>query len=177
LKWDSQSLSIRACVCTPRPRAGGTKAMGRAELSKELEGLAALDRTVLVGKWRRCYGTTPPPRIGPELMAYAIARRLQERALGGLAGSARRLLAQTARERSARKAVPSVSRIGAGTVLVREWHGVTYQVSISEEGVLFVGQRYRSLSEVARQITGTRWSGPRFFGLRASAKEHCNRTA
>ena len=54
-----------------------------------------------------------------------------------------------------------------GTVLVREWHGVGHQVRVLEEGVLYLGERYRSLSAVARLITGTRWSGPRFFGLKA----------
>jgi hypothetical protein len=54
----------------------------------------------------------------------------------------------------------------AGTVLVREWHGVGHQVRVLEEGVLYRGERYRSLSEIARLITGTRWSGPRFFGLK-----------
>jgi hypothetical protein len=70
---------------------------------------------------------------------------------------------------SAEEAAPVRRRRGLrpGTVLVREWHGVGHQVTIIEQGVLFRGERYRSLSEVARLITGARWSGPRFFGLNA----------
>ena len=56
-------------------------------------------------------------------------------------------------------------------MLIREWHGVSHRVTMLEDGALFRGTRYRSLSEVARKITGTRWSGPRFFGLRTPAKE------
>jgi hypothetical protein len=62
--------------------------------------------------------------------------------------------------------------VAPGTVLIREWHGVSYRVTVLADGVQLRGARYRSLSEVARKITGSRWSGPRFFGLRAPAKRH-----
>ncbi len=66
---------------------------------------------------------------------------------------------------------PPPPRLSAGSVLIREWHGLSHRVAVLKEGMLFRGTHYRSLSEVARQITGTRWSGPRFFGLRAPTKE------
>ena len=63
--------------------------------------------------------------------------------------------------------MPATS-VKPGTRLLREWHGVTYEVTVTEDGVLFKGKKYQSLSEVARIITGTKWSGPLFFGLRKS---------
>ena len=64
----------------------------------------------------------------------------------------------------------------AGTVLVRDWGGVTHQVKVLEDGILFRSKRYKSLSEVARVITGSRWSGPLFFGLKSAVKEQSHGT-
>src|SRR5207245_3554002 len=88
------------------------------------------------------------------------AYKLQERALGGLSAATRRLL-------SGQGPAPVRRRraLSPGTVLIREWHSVGHQVTIIEKGVLYRGERYRSMSEVARLITGARWSGPRFFGV------------
>ena len=68
-------------------------------------------------------------------------------------------------------AEPARTRLKAGTVLVREWHGVTHRVTVLDDGFDFDGERFRSLSEIARKITGVRWSGPLFFSLKSSAKE------
>jgi hypothetical protein len=86
---------------------------------------------------------------------------MQEQALGGLSARTRRLLCGPEPSPVRHRRV-----LRPGTVLVREWHGVGHQVRVLEEGVLYRGERYRSLSEVARLITDTRWSGPRFFGLK-----------
>ena len=67
---------------------------------------------------------------------------------------------------------PLQTRLKAGTVLVREWHGTTHRVTVLDDGFRFGGKRYRSLSEVARTITGSRWSGPLFFGLKSASTEH-----
>ena len=94
-------------------------------------------------------------------MIRAVAYKMQERALGGLSAATRRLL-------SGQEPAPVRRRrtLSPGTVLIREWHGIGHQVTILEKGVLYRGLRYRSMSEVARLITCTRWSGPRFFGVR-----------
>ena len=93
-------------------------------------------------------------------MIRAVAYQLQERAFGGLTAATRRRLTGAAPSaRPSRAARP-------GTVLLREWQGVTHQVTVIEEGVLYRGERHRSLSAVARVITGSRWSGPLFFGLK-----------
>ena len=93
--------------------------------------------------------------------------------LGGLSVSTHRVLdrvADTAGERKRVKATP-VRKVGPGTVLLREWGGANHQVTVLKDGVLFGGKRYRSLSEVARVITGSRWLGRLSFGLRMSVRE------
>jgi hypothetical protein len=115
------------------------------------------------------------PYISRELLTRALAYRIQERALGGLKPATRRLLAQLGEGDSlchfAKRA--SGQKAGAGTVLVREWRGASHRVIVLDEAVVYQGQRYRSLSEVARLITGNRWSGPLFFGLKCrSPLEH-----
>ena len=125
------------------------------------------------------YRTEAPVRIGQILLLQAVAYRLQEKALGGLKHSARRLLERTA-EDSFHRRTPieaSATNVTPGSVVIREWHGISHRVTVLADCVMLRGTRYRSLSEVARKITGTRWSGPRFFGLIAPAKrsEHGRR--
>jgi hypothetical protein len=88
---------------------------------------------------------------------------MQEKTLGGLKPTTRRFLKQCLTDRQ-----PSMSanNLRIGTRLLREWHGTTYEVTVLEKEVLFNGKRYGSLSEVARIITGAKWSGPAFFGLK-----------
>jgi Protein of unknown function (DUF2924) len=107
-------------------------------------------------------------RLSRDLLIRAITYKLQERSYGGLSKAAARKLEQAAAgppSRGAAKPTPSVS-LRPGTRLVREWHGVTHTALIHADGIEWRGQRFRSLSVVARKITGARWSGPRFFGLR-----------
>ena len=101
-------------------------------------------------------------------MIRAVAYKMQERVYGRLSTATRGVLAG---KTAATKTVPEVR---PGTVLLREWHGVTHQVTVMEQGVLYGGKLHRSLSEVARIITGSRWSGPTFFGLKAkrSSDQH-----
>jgi hypothetical protein len=95
-------------------------------------------------------------------MIRAVAYKMQEHTVGGLSAGIRRQLAEEGFKPARRSRL-----LRTGTVLIREWQGVAHQVTVGEHGVLYRGERYRSLSEVARLITGTRWSGPRFFGLKA----------
>jgi hypothetical protein len=145
---------------------------GTRSLTDELAELRELDPTTLKQRWRALYRTDAPVRIGQTLLLQAVAYRLQERVLGGLKSSTRRLLERAAKDNVDRRPPTQApaARVAPGTVLIREWHGVSHRVTVLGDGVLLRGARYRSLSEVARKITGTRWSGPRFFGLRAPAK-------
>jgi Protein of unknown function (DUF2924) len=149
------------------PSESGTK-----NLAVELVELRALDLAALKQRWRVLYRTEVPAHIGQALLLRAVAYRLQEKALGGLKSSTRRLLERVAEDNLRRRSTNEMpgTRVTPGTVLIREWHGVSHRVTVLGDGVLLRGARYRSLSEVARKITGSRWSGPRFFGLRAPAK-------
>jgi hypothetical protein len=149
---------------------------GSERIAKELAGLVGLPREELKQRWRALYGGEPPEKSSREFLRAAIAYRLQERAFGGLRPETRRLLERVARGASARKPirVKPVRKTPPGTVLIREWHGVPHQVTVLDDGAIYRGKRYRSLSEIARAITGSRWSGPLFFGLKASAKERVN---
>ena len=113
-------------------------------------------------------------------MVQAIAYRLQEQALGGLKPATRRLLERIAGHAAARRPVstaPAKMRVSAGTVLIREWHGTKHQVTVLKDGFLYHTKHYRSLSPIARAITGSCWSGPLFFGLKPSRKEQINEAA
>jgi hypothetical protein len=139
-------------------------------LQKQLEQLKQLKPEELRKQWQTLFGSNPPPRIRSSLMVQAIARRLQEKALGGIKPSTQRLLLGVAEDAGAgRKVSATAKKIQPrpGTVLVREWHGTKHQVSVLKDGFLYRSKRYGSLSQIARSITGTQWSGPLFFGLKS----------
>jgi hypothetical protein len=143
-------------------------------LTRNLSDLGQLDVDRLNDHFRSLYGTEPPVRLRRPMLIRAIAYRLQEKTLGGLKPATRRLLASVADDATARRSrpAPCERRIRPGTTLLREWHGVQHHLTVLEDGVQFGNERYRSLSEVARKITGSRWSGPLFFGLKSKATRH-----
>ncbi|MGA7871853.1 MAG: DUF2924 domain-containing protein [Candidatus Binatus sp.] len=124
-------------------------------------------------QWQALYHSDPPHRISRELLTRAVAYRIQEQVHGGLKPSTRRMLIRLANDaRSGRPLRPEpAAGAPAGTVLLREWHGVTHEVRVLDWGVLFKRKRYRSLTEVAQLITGAHWNGPQFFGLRGRRKQ------
>ena len=148
---------------------------GAQELAQEITRLLALDVPALRQRWKALIGADPSPYLGRSFMVRALAYRLQERALGGLKPAAQRLLDRIGDGRAelVEERIPK-QRAGAGTVLIREWRGVHHRVTVLDSNVVYRGRRYKSLSEVARVITGTRWSGPLFFGLKGRAKEVAN---
>jgi Protein of unknown function (DUF2924) len=154
----------------------GTHGQGRfpagqpSRAGSRYRGLAKLDGATLKAQWRTLYGSAPPRRITRGLLIGAVAYRLQEKTLGGLAPAARRRLLSAAEE-LAKENAPAPRVLAPGTILLREWHGVNHQVTVLEGSVEYHGQRYRSLSQVARVITGSCWSGPLFFGLRQMVPE------
>lgn len=142
-------------------------------LALELASLSALDTMALRRQWADLYRCEPAARISRDVLIRAIAWALQARAHGGLSKTAQRQLVRAADEQLATSAV-SVSRAArhqAGTRLVREWQGKVHEVIMLDDGYLWAGKRYRSLSVIARAITGTRWSGPRFFGTDAARRK------
>lgn len=167
------------CVSTTR---GKVDNMGRAaqgelqSLSAEIERLQTLNTEQLDERWSQLFGSTRPRRIYGALLIGALAYRLQEKALGGLRPATRRLLRQVAGTPAERRPIPALSkpRLQVGAVVLREWHGTTHRVMVLEDGFQYGNRRFGSLSEVTRVITGSRWSGPLFFGLKAAAKEQTN---
>jgi Protein of unknown function (DUF2924) len=139
-----------------------------------LDRLCVLQTDELVEQWRELFRSEPPNRLRRRVMIHALAYRLQERALGGLKPATRRQLERIASDAGARRpiAVDSKRLAKRGAVLIREWHGTKHQVTALKEGFMFQGKRFQSLSKIASEITGTRWSGPLFFGLKNSRQEH-----
>lgn len=138
------------------------------KLAQELKDLEKRGDDELKDRWRSLYGAKPPQKIHRSLLIAAVAHRMQENALGALKPSVRRHLLQVAIDTGTSRPSPGhlSLRPKAGTLLVREWGGVTHQAKVLEDGILFRSKRYKSLSEVARIITGAHWSGPLFFGLK-----------
>lgn len=127
-------------------------------IAQEVRALERLDLHGLRNEWRRRYGE-PPRMRSTELLARLLAWRIQADALGGLDAVTIRLLKSD-------RAPPTAASLTPGSQLRREWHGRVHDVDVLAESFRYEGRDYRSLSEIARTITGTRWNGLRFFGLR-----------
>src|SRR5215470_16785051 len=137
-----------------------------------LASLKSASIAELKQQWLAHYSSAPPHRISRELLTRAVAYRIQEQIYGGLKPSTRKLLLRLANDsRSGRPLRPEPAAGAPGAILMREWHGVTHEVRVLDRGVLYQRKRYRSLSEVAKQITGAHWNGPQFFGLRSNRRE------
>ena len=130
-----------------------------------VEQIENMDRAGLIGLWKKLLPETLPRRASLSFLRYVLAYETQSKDSGGLpAGFKKRLQKQVAGRRSNR---PNRSKLEPkpGGRLLREWNGITHVVEIGEGRYVWKGQPYRSLSAIARAITGTHWSGPRFFGL------------
>ncbi|NYF53560.1 DUF2924 domain-containing protein [Tunturiibacter gelidoferens] len=132
-----------------------------------IRSLPKLPKTRLVELWKDNFGREPG-RIRPELMLPILAYRIQERAYGGLSPktSARSQVIATSLRPQSRSRDEARQRFKSGTKLVREWRGTTHEVTLNDAGYRYLGKTYKSLSPIACEITGTRWSGPAFFGTK-----------
>ncbi len=119
-------------------------------------------------EWRRVFGTPAPPAFGTALITRAIAARYQEQALGGLSKAELRQLEVQSRKDQRHPRGLRAPTVKPGTWLSRTWHGEVHEVVILEGAYEYRGSRYRSLTAIAKHITGAAWSGPRFFGLHSS---------
>jgi hypothetical protein len=135
-----------------------------------LARLPQLDLGELRQQWRALYKAEASPHLSRELLLRAVAHRMQEVTLGGLRPHSQRRLHQIAQQfkQTGAAATPGRPELKPGTRLVREWQGRTYDVLVLNGGFSSQGTHYRSLSALARTITGTAWSGPLFFGLKPS---------
>ncbi len=134
----------------------------------QLATLPSLSIGDLRAEWKRVFKRQPGKRTSRPLMQASLAYHIQEQRFGCLPGSIKRRLTKLEAQRQAGSSLhpsPAV-HIKPGTRLVRSWKGDSHQVTVTEQGFEYAGNRYGNLSEIARLITGTRWSGPVFFGLK-----------
>ena len=140
-----------------------------ADLAPSVSELEELSKTALLVHWKTVLKQKPPAHVSRALLVQALAYRLQERTCGKLKPKTLRKLYASARD-AADKTEPAsgnpVAQLHPGVCLMREWQGTMHQITVTETGFVWRGESFRSLSAVARKITGARWSGPRFFGLK-----------
>jgi hypothetical protein len=136
------------------------------DVEQENSDLAGLARADLVERWQGLYGVDPPKGISTRLMLRAVAYEMQVRRYGGLSRLLKRKITEISQSTSD-DAIGGPPSLTIGTRLVREWQGRVHVVDVMEKGFAWDGRVYSSLSKIAREITGTRWSGPRFFGLKS----------
>jgi hypothetical protein len=137
----------------------------------ELDRLPRTPIADLRKRYRELFRAEPPKAFGPDLLRRSIAHRIQEQAYGGLPASMRRLLDKLVKAAIAKPngRLELPRRIKPGSELVRTWKGKTHRVTVLADSFAYDGEKYTSLSEIATEITGTKWNGPRFFGLRTKA--------
>ena len=156
-----------ARIKDPNALEGGRAHPASPDLAAQLDALAKLEAGKLRAEWRRLHRTEPPSRLSRDLLIRSIAYKIQEWANGGPSAALKRRLRGLAEQLAAGNDVAgsggTVLRPGAR--LVREWRGTTHTVTVLEDGFDYDEERYRSLSQIAKAITGAHWSGPRFFGL------------
>lgn len=143
----------------------------RKSLDVEIARLRDLDVGELRIRWQNAFGRPPPPRLPRHLSFRVLAYRLQSDQLGDLDAESQRLLDRSGSPEDAGQRAVNPGRRTAelrpGTVLGREWYGHMQRVTVLTDGFSWNGKSYPSLSKAAFAITGTRWNGPKFFGLRA----------
>jgi hypothetical protein len=142
-------------------------------IEAELHQLTGMPIAQLRLRYAQVFRNDPPKAFGPDLLRRSIAHRIQEKAYGSLSRPAQRLLDQMIKAYAAKPGGRIVlpRRIKPGSVLVREWKGKSHRVMVLAKGFAYDSETYSNLSEIAVLITGTRWNGPRFFGLRSKAEE------
>jgi hypothetical protein len=146
-------------------------------IAEKIAVLQALESPALRARWEQAFKRHAPKRISRDLLLRALAYHVQEQTEGGLSKAAIRRFAGLPefKDNGSRLPRPAAPRPRPGTRLIREWRGEVHQVSVLDDGFDYREKLYASLSQIAREITGTRWSGPLFFGLRkASRPEESN---
>jgi hypothetical protein len=165
---DGTAADVHAVPVPARPTTGSA-----SSLASELAALATLSYAALHQLWRRHYRALPPKKISRDILELGIAWKIQEDRLGGLSGRDKRQIVELAKtmEQKADLAKPRTVAPKPGARLFRTWAGITHEVVATDDGFAWSGKRWGSLSVIAREITGTRWSGPRFFGLTAAGNK------
>jgi hypothetical protein len=140
-------------------------------IAKRFAALPQLSKTALYDLWKQLFNTSPSPKLRRDLMIPILAFRLQEQALGSLSTRTRDRLRHLSQafERDSDSTIACAPQLRPGTRLVRQWRDQVHLVNVQANSYEYHGARYKNLSEIARLITGTRWSGPLFFGIKKRA--------
>lgn len=157
----------------PPNRKSNNETVRTAEtVAAKLHTLERMNCSALRAEWRRLYRSLPPRRVSRDLLMLGVAWKIQEQAYGGLGAATKRRVADLAKtlERDGDVTRSRVAQVRPGAKLVREWRGETHTVIVREDDFEWRGRHWRSLSVIAREITGGHWSGPRFFGLKEKAR-------
>lgn len=137
-------------------------------LEKRLDAISVMSVSQLRAEWTKVFREVPPD-VSADILARAISYNVQERALGSLTALSRRRIKRIAGQLDEAGTLSVKAAAGndlkPGTRLARDWHGKTHHVLVLDDGFLFEERKYKSLTQIAIAITGTKWSGPRFFGL------------
>ena len=157
--------SRKGARCSARPCS--TRVPG-GNVEEQLTALADMERNDLIVEWRKQFRSSPPDRIRRELLELGIAWKIQEKAFGGLKKVIASELRRRAEDLTETGDIRKLERplLKPGTRLLREWGGVTHEVTVLDDGFLWQDKTWTSLSAIAEKITGAHWSGPRFFGLK-----------
>jgi plastocyanin len=141
-------------------------------VTSQIESLKGLTLAQLRDRWNEVFSAPPPAAARQDYLVRALANRVQEQIGGSLAPSTQRRLAKLMADGAAKEnsTQPARTNLKPGSRLLREWQGTTHEVAVVEGGFAYRAKTYKSLSEIARLITGTRWSGPLFFGLKSLGK-------
>jgi hypothetical protein len=139
---------------------------GDAKLEAEIDRIRSLPIDQIRALWWQMLRSQPPATLGKDMLGRMISYHIQEKALGGLSRASLRLLDDIGRGKPAVETARR--RLKPGTVLVREYQGERHSVVVASDGFVWRQETYASLSTIARLITGTKWNGPKFFGLRLS---------
>jgi hypothetical protein len=140
-----------------------------AVVEAEIARVRSLSGDALLRRWQAVFARPVPQHLTADLLRRMIANRIQEEAFGTLDRATLKLLDSLARRERSRRAERNLK---IGTVLVRDYRGRRHTVTVAPEGYVWEAQPYSSLSAIARAITGTAWSGPRFFALKSAAEQH-----
>ena len=168
LDADGMSAGGSAAVPSPAPNSLGSTTEA---VAAKLQAAETMDYAALRDAWRRLYRVAPPRRVSRDLLLLGVAWKVQELAYGGLGATTRRRLNELvqALEQDGDIVRDRVARLKPGARIIRAWGGTTHTVVVHDEGFTWNGRRWRSLSAIAQAITGAKWSGPRFFGLKGTA--------
>lgn len=154
-----------------QPKRRNASEAERARLALDLEALASMNLEAMRGLWRARLPQPYPPLLkSPEIFRGLLGWKLRIAVEGDVSPAARRKLAEIEAKAKTGEAVEPLHRLNIGVRLEREWLGALHEVDVVEDGFRHQGVVYRTLSEVARAITGNKWSGPTFFGLRQARR-------